>query len=150
MAKKTERITVGSDVYDVAQLDTDAGLMLYAELLRIVGPAFGKLAEGTTVQGDVEALFVRAVLMSVSSLTPEFLTRLSRQFAKQSKVRAMAGSTEMWVELNGEFYDAHFAGRFKHWTSWVMSCLALNFADFFPAAAASASAPPAAAGTTSP
>jgi hypothetical protein len=127
MARVAQVVQVDDTSYEITPLPTDEGLALYEELVNVAQKAF---AGDAPASGGAEELVAALIFKSLSALPTGTMQRLSRVFAKTCRIGASAGGAQLWVEMSGEMYDDHFAGRYLHWTSWVLACLKVNFADF--------------------
>lgn len=134
--RKTVEVVVDDKRYQVEQLSTTEGLRIYNRLAHVLGGAInGELkaaAEQDAGATDEEKAsragerVVRMLLSSLSLIPEEMQLSLGVTFSKTCKVALENGA---WMPLE-PMYDDHFAGRFLHWTLWLLECLKVNFADF--------------------
>lgn len=134
MAKVTI-LEVDKARYQFTVLDTTPALDLYDDLRFSIGDAFRKAIEGG---GDEQAMELRLVGALVTSIPRGMTKKLGQIFADRTKVSMIPeGSTieQIWVPLQGDFYEQHFAdpeaGRgIGHWQKWILACLRYQYADF--------------------
>lgn len=135
MGRKKVQTVVDDTRYVIEQLNTTEGLRIYNRLAHVLGDAINRelqagpvLAADATPEERTAKMGERVVRMIVDSLEriPEDLQlSLGATFAKSCEF--YAGEALMPLEPS---YESHFAGRFLHWTMWLLECLKVNFADF--------------------
>lgn len=122
--RKTVEVVVEDTRYQIEQLTTTAGLRIYNQLAHVLGDAINRELQR---EGDASERVVRMLLNSLQVIPEELQLGLGATFSKSCKVAL----GDAWMPLDaGDLYDQHFAGRFLHWTLWLLECLKVNFADF--------------------
>jgi len=132
--RQTKECVVDGVRYQIEQLTTTAGLRIYNQLAHVLGDAINR---ELNAGGEPAERVVRMLLTSLSVIPEELQLSLGATFAK---------SCHVFVEPDGlmpldPIYDQHFAGRFLHWTMWLLECLKVNFADFLERAKRAAPTP---------
>jgi len=123
MARKTETVKVDETYYRIEQLSTTPGLKLYNQLAHVLGDA---IREELKTGGSAEELMPRIMLRALTVIPEDMQIQLGVTFAACCQVK----HGDMWLELNEDVYEQHFAGQLSHWTMWVLACLRVNFSDF--------------------
>lgn len=130
MAKKTEKIQIGSTQYTVTHIGADDGSMLFKKLLSTLGPAIGELIPALKAGDDAEALILGLILRLTNSLPNELFLELREHFKRTCKYQASGMQLAIPLDTQGVF-DDHFAGEYGELTKWFMACMKFNFTRSF-------------------
>ena len=137
MAKKTEKISIGTTQYTITQLGAVEGRKLYKKLITALGPVLRDAFSGNKAGGDAETLALGLVLRGIEDLPLELFEELCDKFADACLVK-VHGSTVAIALSTESVFDDHFAGDYGSMTNWLMACLKLNFESFLGGKASSA------------
>ncbi|TAL42927.1 MAG: hypothetical protein EPN91_07395 [Salinibacterium sp.] len=171
MARQERSVQIGADAYRLRQLGATEGLVVYSKLLKVLGPMIrAAIAEplvasaakpkaipanpGTEQPASDEASpelldlsdsagmkIASIVIQGIENLETSLLQELCDKFARCTSCQLEPGGP--MVEMAGDIFDSHFAGRYTHLTKWLLAHLQLNFADFLVGKKGSASPSPA-------
>jgi hypothetical protein len=132
MDAKTAVLDVDGTSYKVTALNTTPMLELYDELREVLGES---IQEAMAKGGSAEAIASRVIFGALTAMPRGMLVRLGKIFAPTTELGLQAtGSVgTVWVKLEGELYEQHFATKPAHWTKWVIACLKHNYSDFLDA-----------------
>ena len=121
MSVKQVKIDIQGDEYTFNTFPATKGLAYLTKLLKIVGPAFGKLTAGNEpVAGEEDVSFSQAVEILVENLYKEDVTAL---------VKAMtSGVTKNGMQLE---FDQDFAGNYGVMLQILVAIIKENYSSFF-------------------
>ncbi len=120
--RETKECVVDGVRYHIEQLSTTQGLRIYNQLAHVLGDAINRELKAG---GDPGERVVRMIVASLALIPEELQVSIGATFSKSCKT--YVGEALMPLDV---IYDDHFAGRFYHWTMWLLECLKVNFADF--------------------
>ena len=129
MAKRTEKISIGTTQYTITQLGAVEGRKLYKKLITSLGPLLREAFSGIKADNDAEALVLGLVLRAIEDLPLELFEELCDSFSSVCIFKTAAMSLAIPLDTQGQF-DELFAGDYGTMTSWLMANLKLNFASF--------------------
>lgn len=138
MAKKTEKVSIGTTQFTITQIGAVEGRRLYKKLVTALGPLFREAYASNKAEGAAETRVLGLVLRALEDLPLDLFEELCESFAAVTVFKTPTMTVPIPLNTQGQFDDL-FAGDYGALTNWVMTCLKLNFASFLGAAA---SAPP--------
>lgn len=129
MAKRTEKIQIGSAQYTITQLGAVEGRQLYKKLVTALGPLLRETFSGLKADGDAETLVIGLVLRGLEDMPLPLFEELCESFSATTLFKTPQMTMALPLNTQGLF-DEHFAGDYGGMTNWLMSCLKLNFQSF--------------------
>lgn len=128
---KTETKHIGGFTYQVTQLDAITGRKAFTRLMKVIGPAIGKL-QGA---GGEDASLGQAFAELTGNLSEEDVDYFCDVFAKQTAVSG--GDLREGAEPQlSDIFSIHFAGRYFELMQWLVFAFKVNFSSFFGGAGA--------------
>lgn len=148
MARKTQKLALDGEGYEITMLPATEGLEVYNRLLKVLGPMMRSAlkepgivgskkvaADGAGEDSTAGMKIATIVIEGFETMDVAFTLELAQLFSKNTLVM-MEGS--MVPLAAGDIFDQHFAGRYAHLTRWLLAHLKLNFSDFLAGLGSSA------------
>jgi len=146
---ETKSRVIGRYEYKVTQLGFKKGNATWVRLLKVLGPALGKLLEtGANLKSMNVAALSGPLAELAMTLTEEDLNYFCEVFGEATVVEVSADKKPILVP---KVQETHFAGQYGEMLKWLAFCVEVNYSDFMgafagPAAGDQAQMPAAAVG----
>lgn len=132
MAKKTEKVSIGTTQFTITQLGAIEGRRLYKKLVSALGPVLREAYSTNKAEGDAETRVLGLVVRALEELPLELFEELCDSFSAVTLFKTSAMALAIPLDTAGQFDDL-FAGEYGNLTNWLLSCLKMNFANFLGA-----------------
>jgi hypothetical protein len=132
MAKKTEKVSIGTTQFTITQLGAVEGRRLYKKLVTSLGPLLRDTFANDKTGGDAETRVIGLVLRGLEDMPLDLFEELCESFSAVTLFKTPAMNMPIPLSTQGQFDDL-FAGDYGGLTNWVMTCLKMNFANFLGA-----------------
>lgn len=128
MGLETKSKTIGRYEYRVTQLGFKRGNATWIRLLKVLGPALGRLLEGGRSLGS---LAIADSLGSLAAnLTEDDLNYFCEVFGESTVVNVSADKQPILIP---KLQETHFAGQYGEMLKWLAFCVEVNYSDFLSA-----------------
>lgn len=139
-----EKTTIGGLAYEVAPLPAGKAIRAAAALMKMAGPAFGKIAGGG---GDPATALTDLLGGLADRIDGPEADALLRTLAEETQAQPRGGRPDARIQLSTQF-DEHFRGDVVGLFEWARFALGVNFGPLF--GALTAAAPAASDGSAAP
>ena len=129
--RATETKTIGGHAFTVTQLGATKGVLLLNRLIRIAGPATGKLVEAVDLKGGTRIKLEDVQIDKLFAALSILSERLSDSELQSIMETLLAESTMDGQPLWGAQFDVLLGGQFPTVLKLLAFALSVNYRGFF-------------------
>lgn len=124
--RPTVVVDIGGDKYEIAALSAVEGRRVYLRLIKLLGPALGKIANGDKLPAQDKLL--GAVTELLAGLDEADLDLFCDSFGNATN---LVTDPRKRITLDRATFGEHFCGKYADMTRWLVECVKVNkFLDF--------------------
>ncbi len=132
MALESQQKQIGTNTYEVTQLNAIKGRAVFTRFAKMVAPIVGEISSDAAGK-DVNERLTKAFASLLGNVSEEDMNFFCDAFAPTTCLVIDEGGRTRRPNLK-ELFGLHFAANYAEMLGWLYFCIEVNFGSFFAAA----------------